>query len=267
MTVGIETHRSLSDYSLVGEHAALAVERGLADAKWYASPIPKEKMRELLERRDGPAVRDTLLWFALLLAFGLAGLALWGTWWAIIPFAIYGQLYASSADSRWHECRPRHRVQDRLDEQRALRDRVVHGLPPIGPVALEPRPPPQRYDHRRTRPGDRGAATGLAERPPAEDHQHSVSLQLLPQPADPRHRQDDTRRAEIYPGIGVRQGLPAGAHLPGDLPGGAGDRRSPRAASCRCCSSACPTCTAPCCRWSTASSSTPGWRRTSWITV
>ena len=73
MTVSIETHRSLSDYSLVGEHAALAVERGLADAKWYASPIPKEKMRELLERRDGPAVRDTLLWFALLLAFGLVG--------------------------------------------------------------------------------------------------------------------------------------------------------------------------------------------------
>ena len=132
MTVGIETHRSLSDYSLVGEHAALAVQRGLADAKWYASPIPKEKMRELLERRDGPAVRDTLLWFALLLAFGLAGLALWGTWWAIIPFAIYGVLYASVVRFALARSRPRHRLQDRLDEQRALRDRVVHGLPRIG---------------------------------------------------------------------------------------------------------------------------------------
>ena len=29
--------------------------------------------------------------------------ALWGTWWAIIPFLIYGVLYASSSDSRWHE--------------------------------------------------------------------------------------------------------------------------------------------------------------------
>ncbi len=103
MTVGIETHRSLGDYSLVGEQAALAVQQGLADAKWYATPIPKEQMRGLLERRDGPAVRDTLLWFALLLGFGLAGLALWGTWWAIIPFAIYGVLYATSSDSRWHE--------------------------------------------------------------------------------------------------------------------------------------------------------------------
>ena len=127
MTVGIEAHRSLSDYSLVGEHAALAVEKGLADAKWYASPIPKEKMRELLERRDGPAVRDTLLWFALLLAFGLAGLALWGTWWAIIPFAIYGVALCLLVRLALARIRPRHRVQDRLDEQRALRDCVVHG--------------------------------------------------------------------------------------------------------------------------------------------
>jgi len=103
MTVEVESPRRLSDYDLVGEYATLAVERGLADAKWYASPIPKEQMRGLLERRDGPAVRDTLLWFALLLAFGLAGLALWGSAWAIIPFAIYGVLYATSSDSRWHE--------------------------------------------------------------------------------------------------------------------------------------------------------------------
>ena len=60
-------------------------------------------MRELLERRDGPAVRDTLIWFGLLLAFGLAGLALWGSGWAIIPFALYGVIYASTSDSRWHE--------------------------------------------------------------------------------------------------------------------------------------------------------------------
>lgn len=60
-------------------------------------------MRELLERRDGPALRDTLLWFFLLGFFGLCGYALWGSGWAIIPFAIYGVLYASTSDSRWHE--------------------------------------------------------------------------------------------------------------------------------------------------------------------
>ena len=92
-----------TDYSLVGENSILAVQKGLAGAQWYASPVPKEKMRELLERRDGPAIRDTLLWFALLIFFGGCGYLLWGSWWAIIPFAIYGVLYASVSDSRWHE--------------------------------------------------------------------------------------------------------------------------------------------------------------------
>ena len=83
--------------------AALAVEKGLAGAKWYAPPIPKEKMRALLERRDGPAIRDTVLWFALLFLFAIGGYLLWGTGWAIVPFALYGVIYASSSDSRWHE--------------------------------------------------------------------------------------------------------------------------------------------------------------------
>jgi Na+-transporting NADH:ubiquinone oxidoreductase subunit F len=103
MTAVTVSPRRRSDYSLNGERAAQAVPKGLADAKWYAPPIPKEKMRELLQRRDGPALRDTLLWFALLAVFGFAGLKLWGTWWAVLPFAFYGVLYASVSDSRWHE--------------------------------------------------------------------------------------------------------------------------------------------------------------------
>lgn len=103
MTVSVQAQRALTDYSLVGKYAAQAVQRGLADAKWYTSPVPREKMQELLQRRDGPALRDTALWFGLLFAFGAAGIALWGAWWAIIPFALYGVIYASSSDSRWHE--------------------------------------------------------------------------------------------------------------------------------------------------------------------
>ncbi|HTL73087.1 MAG TPA: hypothetical protein VL863_07260, partial [bacterium] len=75
----------LSDYSLVGKDSALAIEKGLAEATWYASPVPKEKMRELLQRRDGPAIRDTIIWFALLIATGVWGYCWWGSWWAIIP--------------------------------------------------------------------------------------------------------------------------------------------------------------------------------------
>ncbi len=91
------------DYSLVGVNAARAVEAGLAEADWYQSPVPRPVMRRLLERRNGPALRDTILWFALILGSGCAGYALWGSWWAILPFAVYGMLYATTSDSRWHE--------------------------------------------------------------------------------------------------------------------------------------------------------------------
>lgn len=91
------------DYSLTGENAARAIERGLAEADWYQCPVPRATMRRLLERRDGPALRDTLLWFALILGSGYATFALWGSWWAAIPYALYAVLYASTSDSRWHE--------------------------------------------------------------------------------------------------------------------------------------------------------------------
>ena len=91
------------DYTLTGMNSTLAVERGLAEADWYQCPVPRETMRTLLGRRDGPAIRDTVLWFSLIFSSGFATYALWGTWWAIVPYLIYSVLYASSSDSRWHE--------------------------------------------------------------------------------------------------------------------------------------------------------------------
>ena len=87
----------------MGKDTVRAIENGLAEATWYASPVPKASNARTAGARDGPAIRDTLLWFALLSASGVCGFMLWGTWWAILPFAIYGVLYASASDSRWHE--------------------------------------------------------------------------------------------------------------------------------------------------------------------
>lgn len=91
------------DYSLVGLDAARAIEKGLAEADWYQCPVPRETLRRLLERRNGPAIRDTIIWFALILGLGAATCALWGSWWAALPYAAYAMLYASTSDSRWHE--------------------------------------------------------------------------------------------------------------------------------------------------------------------
>jgi fatty acid desaturase len=92
------------DYSLIGRDSAAAVESGLAAAEWYKCDIPRKQMKELMQRRDGPAIRDTILWFALLIGFGAGVVWTWGSWW-VVPFLIgYGVLYGGSTDSRWHEC-------------------------------------------------------------------------------------------------------------------------------------------------------------------
>lgn len=91
------------DYSLTGVNSAAAVEKGLAEADWYQTPVPRATLRKLLERRDGPALRNTLLWFGLIGASGYAGYVFWGTGWAVLAFMVYGLLYASGSDSRWHE--------------------------------------------------------------------------------------------------------------------------------------------------------------------
>jgi MocE subfamily Rieske [2Fe-2S] domain protein len=93
------------DYSLVGPSALLAQQNGLAEAQWYLPPLSREDLRRLLERSDWPAARDSIIWFALLIGSGLLAWRLWnaGSGWAVLPWMIYGVLYASSSDSRWHE--------------------------------------------------------------------------------------------------------------------------------------------------------------------
>ena len=92
------------DYSLLGADGQAAVASGLVGATWYVPPISRKRLGELMKRRNGPAIRDTLIWLSALFLSGAAGVLLWGSWWSVIPFAIYGILYGSVGDSRWHEC-------------------------------------------------------------------------------------------------------------------------------------------------------------------
>lgn len=92
------------DYSLVGESTRRAIETGLASAEWYHTEVPRKVMKELMQRTDGPAIRDTILWLALLVGSAAGAIWFWGTWWCVPFFFVYGLIYASSSDSRWHEC-------------------------------------------------------------------------------------------------------------------------------------------------------------------
>lgn len=92
------------DYSLTGPSARSAVETGLASAEWYHTEIPRKAMKELMQRSDGPAIRDTVLWLSLLVVTAAGGIFFWGSWWAVPFFFAYGTLYGSASDARWHEC-------------------------------------------------------------------------------------------------------------------------------------------------------------------
>ncbi len=99
-----QTGMARSDYRLNEENSRQAVERGLAAAKWYHTDIPRAELKALMDRRDGPAVRDTVIWFGLLILSGGIAVTLWPSWWSAPFWLIYGVLYGSAGDSRWHEC-------------------------------------------------------------------------------------------------------------------------------------------------------------------
>ena len=61
-------------------------------------------MKALMKRSDGAALRDTALWLGLLIASGFAVIQLWGSWWVLPALFVYGVLYGSACDARWHEC-------------------------------------------------------------------------------------------------------------------------------------------------------------------
>jgi len=102
--VSLLRFRTNRDYSLVGPETEKAIASGLASGEWYKSPIERKALKALMQRSDGPALRDTVVWLGLLVVLGTAGALLAGTWWAVPVFAVYGVFYASAADSRWHEC-------------------------------------------------------------------------------------------------------------------------------------------------------------------
>lgn len=92
------------DYSLIGPDGARAVETGLAAAEWYHTDVPRKVMKELMQRSDAPAIRDTILLYGLMVLFAAIGIALWPSWWSAPFWLAYGVLYGSASDSRWHEC-------------------------------------------------------------------------------------------------------------------------------------------------------------------
>ena len=92
------------DYRLTGSSAKQALENGLAKAKWYQTSISRDEMASFTQRSDRQALRDTAVYYGAMVLLATAGVALWPSWWSAPFWIAYSTLYASGADSRWHEC-------------------------------------------------------------------------------------------------------------------------------------------------------------------
>jgi fatty acid desaturase len=91
------------EYSLLGPNGKHAVEIGLAAADWYHTDVPRKDMKALMVRRDGPAIRDTIIYYGAMIVLAGIGISLWPSWWSLPYWMAYSVLYSSGADSRWHE--------------------------------------------------------------------------------------------------------------------------------------------------------------------
>ena len=70
MNMSEDTHSVKRNYALTGPEGKRAAEKGLVSASWYKPSISRQRLKALMQRRDGPAIRDTLIWFG---ALGLSG--------------------------------------------------------------------------------------------------------------------------------------------------------------------------------------------------
>jgi fatty acid desaturase len=69
---------------------------------WYQPRIDKAQLKQLMQRRDGPAWVNTILFFTCLIVLGYLGCRFWRTVWAVPIFFAYGTVF-TFANARWHE--------------------------------------------------------------------------------------------------------------------------------------------------------------------
>ena len=70
--------------------------------KWHHCEIDKKEFVKLLEKSDKSGFKHIIIFFGSLVIFGYLAFITWGTWWSLLFFLIYGNIYCCS-DAIWHE--------------------------------------------------------------------------------------------------------------------------------------------------------------------
>ncbi|MEL7091097.1 MAG: fatty acid desaturase [Pseudomonadota bacterium] len=86
------------------DYALATASPALSDPTWYRTDVPRAAIRALMHKDDRIAGRDALLWLGLLVVSGGVASWLWPSLWSLPFWFVYGTLYGSGSDARWHEC-------------------------------------------------------------------------------------------------------------------------------------------------------------------
>ena len=70
---------------------------------WYKPKIDKKILKELTLRSDLKGIIDVIIYLFALLISGYFCIITWGSWWSLISFFIYGNIFYSKAISIQHE--------------------------------------------------------------------------------------------------------------------------------------------------------------------
>ena len=70
--------------------------------RWHHCTVDKQEFVKLLKKSDYQGFKHMFIFFGSLLIFGYFAYITWGTWWSLLFFLIYGNIW-NCADPIWHE--------------------------------------------------------------------------------------------------------------------------------------------------------------------
>ena len=94
----------MRNYDLVKTAQTGGPTHGLVTPKWYQSHVDRQVMKQILVRQDARPLRDILTYYLLMIGAAVAAVSLMPSWLSVPFWLIYGVLYTSGSDARWHEC-------------------------------------------------------------------------------------------------------------------------------------------------------------------
>ena len=87
-------------YTLTGDNDHETVK----NVRWFRPEIDVKDIRLLMEKSDQLALRDTLIWLGVMFVSAFLAIMFSPSLLSVPFWLIYGVMYGSAADARWHEC-------------------------------------------------------------------------------------------------------------------------------------------------------------------